>query len=191
MGLETGWNCHISLTPNGDVPGSEIPPSSPSHAGSLHDDLHQGERTAPKPLWMPRVSRMVLLNPFIGSCVLTRYLILQSFEHKAGWAWGVCMCEWERLTFIASLPSQYRSYWKQTSFCAPAAMILQLLIITFGSCWGPGQATEGQSLTCALLFSLSGISSLSSSPRKERTDTPLCLKAETMLTYLPLSRLVI
>lgn len=46
MGLETGWNCHISLTPNGDVPGSEIPPSSPSHAGSLHDDLHQGEHCA-------------------------------------------------------------------------------------------------------------------------------------------------
>ncbi|XP_044309887.1 transmembrane protein 94 isoform X1 [Varanus komodoensis] len=44
MGLETGWNCHISLTPNGDVPGSEIPPSSPSHAGSLRDDLHQVSR---------------------------------------------------------------------------------------------------------------------------------------------------
>lgn len=43
MGLETGWNCHISLTPNGDMPGSDIPPSSPSHAGSLHDDLNQGE----------------------------------------------------------------------------------------------------------------------------------------------------
>lgn len=43
MGLETGWNCHISLTPNGDLPGSEIPPSSPSHAGSLHDDVNQGE----------------------------------------------------------------------------------------------------------------------------------------------------
>lgn len=46
MGLETGWNCHISLTPNGDMPGSEIPPSSPSHAGSLHDDLNQGEAKA-------------------------------------------------------------------------------------------------------------------------------------------------
>ncbi|XP_033038049.1 transmembrane protein 94 isoform X4 [Trachypithecus francoisi] len=44
MGLETGWNCHISLTPNGDIPGSEIPPSSPSHAGSLHDDLNQVSR---------------------------------------------------------------------------------------------------------------------------------------------------
>ncbi|EMP23802.1 hypothetical protein UY3_19244 [Chelonia mydas] len=44
MGLETGWNCHISLTPNGEVPGSEIPPSSPSHAGSLHDDLNQVSR---------------------------------------------------------------------------------------------------------------------------------------------------
>nr|XP_054393312.1 transmembrane protein 94 isoform X11 [Pongo abelii] len=44
MGLETGWNCHISLTPNGDMPGSEIPPSSPSHAGSLHDDLNQVSR---------------------------------------------------------------------------------------------------------------------------------------------------
>lgn len=44
MGLETGWNCHISLTPNGDLPGSEIPPSSPSHAGSLHDDVNQVSR---------------------------------------------------------------------------------------------------------------------------------------------------
>ncbi|XP_037596970.1 transmembrane protein 94 isoform X8 [Cebus imitator] len=44
MGLETGWNCHISLTPTGDMPGSEIPPSSPSHAGSLHDDLNQVSR---------------------------------------------------------------------------------------------------------------------------------------------------
>uniref|UniRef100_A0A8C9TT75 Transmembrane protein 94 n=1 Tax=Scleropages formosus TaxID=113540 RepID=A0A8C9TT75_SCLFO len=40
MGLETGWNCHISLTPNGDG-NCDMPPSSPSHAGSLHDDLHQ------------------------------------------------------------------------------------------------------------------------------------------------------
>ncbi|KAM4716348.1 transmembrane protein 94 isoform 3-T3 [Anableps anableps] len=39
MGLETGWNCHISLTPNGDGP-CEGAPSSPSH-GSLHEDLHQ------------------------------------------------------------------------------------------------------------------------------------------------------
>ncbi|XP_069056247.1 transmembrane protein 94 isoform X2 [Pleurodeles waltl] len=44
MGLETGWNCHISLTCNGDGPGSEVPPSSPSHAGSLRDDLHQVSR---------------------------------------------------------------------------------------------------------------------------------------------------
>ncbi|KAH0629482.1 hypothetical protein JD844_011572 [Phrynosoma platyrhinos] len=44
MGLETGWNCHISLTPNGDVPGSDIPPSSPSQAGSLRDDLNQVSR---------------------------------------------------------------------------------------------------------------------------------------------------
>ncbi|XP_017339596.1 transmembrane protein 94 isoform X2 [Ictalurus punctatus] len=38
MGLETGWNCHISLTPNGDGHGDGAP-SSPSQAGSLHDDL--------------------------------------------------------------------------------------------------------------------------------------------------------
>ncbi|XP_040186186.1 transmembrane protein 94 isoform X5 [Rana temporaria] len=44
MGLETGWNCHISLTPNGDGPGSLVPPSSPSNAGSLRDDLQQGSR---------------------------------------------------------------------------------------------------------------------------------------------------
>uniref|UniRef100_A0A3B5MEK3 Uncharacterized protein n=1 Tax=Xiphophorus couchianus TaxID=32473 RepID=A0A3B5MEK3_9TELE len=42
MGLETGWNCHISLTPNGDGP-CEGPPSSPGH-GSLHEDLHQDSR---------------------------------------------------------------------------------------------------------------------------------------------------
>ncbi|XP_049614468.1 endoplasmic reticulum magnesium-transporting P-type ATPase [Syngnathus scovelli] len=36
MGLETGWNCHISLTPNGDGP-CEGAPSSPYH-GSLHED---------------------------------------------------------------------------------------------------------------------------------------------------------
>ncbi|XP_014858101.1 PREDICTED: uncharacterized protein KIAA0195 homolog isoform X1 [Poecilia mexicana] len=42
MGLETGWNCHISLTPNGDGP-CEGTPSSPGH-GSLHEDLHQDSR---------------------------------------------------------------------------------------------------------------------------------------------------
>ncbi|XP_028263978.1 transmembrane protein 94 isoform X1 [Parambassis ranga] len=36
MGLETGWNCHISLTPNGDSP-CDGAPSSPSHC-SLHED---------------------------------------------------------------------------------------------------------------------------------------------------------
>lgn len=42
MGLETGWNCHISLTPNGDSP-CDGAPSSPSQ-GSLHEDLNQGTR---------------------------------------------------------------------------------------------------------------------------------------------------
>ncbi|KAM9425394.1 transmembrane protein 94 [Pholidichthys leucotaenia] len=42
MGLETGWNCHISLTPNGDSPG-DVAPSSPSHC-SLHEDLNQDSR---------------------------------------------------------------------------------------------------------------------------------------------------
>ncbi|XP_024913277.1 transmembrane protein 94 isoform X2 [Cynoglossus semilaevis] len=42
MGLETGWNCHISLTPNGDSP-CDGAPSSPSH-GSLHEDLNQESR---------------------------------------------------------------------------------------------------------------------------------------------------
>lgn len=41
MGLETGWNCHISLTPNGDGHGDGAP-SSPSQAGSVHDDLLPG-----------------------------------------------------------------------------------------------------------------------------------------------------
>ncbi|XP_051969183.1 transmembrane protein 94-like isoform X2 [Xyrauchen texanus] len=43
MGLETGWNCHISLTPNGDG-HCEGAPSSPSQAGYLHDDLLQDSR---------------------------------------------------------------------------------------------------------------------------------------------------
>ncbi|XP_019731271.1 transmembrane protein 94 isoform X2 [Hippocampus comes] len=42
MGLETGWNCHISLTSNGDGP-CEGAPSSPCH-GSLHEDLNQDSR---------------------------------------------------------------------------------------------------------------------------------------------------
>uniref|UniRef100_A0A3Q3N4B8 Transmembrane protein 94 n=1 Tax=Mastacembelus armatus TaxID=205130 RepID=A0A3Q3N4B8_9TELE len=42
MGLETGWNCHISLTPNGDSP-CDGAPSSPNH-GSLHEDLNQDSR---------------------------------------------------------------------------------------------------------------------------------------------------
>ncbi|KAM6896929.1 transmembrane protein 94 [Xenentodon cancila] len=42
MGLETGWNCHISLTPNGDGPCGGAP-SSPSQ-GSLPEDLHQDSR---------------------------------------------------------------------------------------------------------------------------------------------------
>lgn len=40
MGLETGWNCHISLTPNGDSP-CDGAPSSPGH-GSLHEELNHG-----------------------------------------------------------------------------------------------------------------------------------------------------
>ncbi|XP_061665554.1 transmembrane protein 94 isoform X4 [Syngnathoides biaculeatus] len=39
MGLETGWNCHISLTSNGDGP-CEGTPFSPCH-GSVHEDLNQ------------------------------------------------------------------------------------------------------------------------------------------------------
>lgn len=46
MGLETGWNCHISLTPNGDGP-CDGAPSSPSH-GSLHEDLNQGTSVSDK-----------------------------------------------------------------------------------------------------------------------------------------------
>ncbi|KAJ4939049.1 hypothetical protein JOQ06_028512, partial [Pogonophryne albipinna] len=36
MGLETGWNCHISLTPNGESP-CDGAPSSPTQ-GSMHED---------------------------------------------------------------------------------------------------------------------------------------------------------
>ncbi|XP_074476780.1 transmembrane protein 94 isoform X5 [Sebastes fasciatus] len=42
MGLETGWNCHVSLTPNGDSP-CDGAPNSPGH-GSLHEDLNQDSR---------------------------------------------------------------------------------------------------------------------------------------------------
>uniref|UniRef100_A0A4W5MPF1 Transmembrane protein 94 n=1 Tax=Hucho hucho TaxID=62062 RepID=A0A4W5MPF1_9TELE len=42
MGLETGWNCHISLTPNRDSPGDGAP-NSPGQ-DSLHNDLHQDSR---------------------------------------------------------------------------------------------------------------------------------------------------
>ncbi|KAF3704786.1 Transmembrane protein 94 [Channa argus] len=42
MGLETGWNCHISLTPNGDTPCDGVA-SSPSHF-SLHEDLNHDSR---------------------------------------------------------------------------------------------------------------------------------------------------
>uniref|UniRef100_A0A8C3AZA3 Transmembrane protein 94 n=1 Tax=Cyclopterus lumpus TaxID=8103 RepID=A0A8C3AZA3_CYCLU len=42
MGLETGWNCHISLTPNGESP-CDGAPSSPGQ-GSLREDLNQDSR---------------------------------------------------------------------------------------------------------------------------------------------------
>ncbi|XP_077595653.1 transmembrane protein 94 [Stigmatopora nigra] len=41
MGLETGWNCHITLTSNGDGL-CEAAPSSPCH-GSFHEDLKQAD----------------------------------------------------------------------------------------------------------------------------------------------------
>ncbi|KAL0984076.1 hypothetical protein UPYG_G00136750 [Umbra pygmaea] len=43
MGLETGWNCHISLTPNRDSPCDGGAPSSPGQ-DSLHDDLQLDSR---------------------------------------------------------------------------------------------------------------------------------------------------
>uniref|UniRef100_A0A3P8Z9Y8 Transmembrane protein 94 n=1 Tax=Esox lucius TaxID=8010 RepID=A0A3P8Z9Y8_ESOLU len=42
MGLETGWNCHISLTPNRDSP-CDGGPNSPGQ-DSQHDDLHLDSR---------------------------------------------------------------------------------------------------------------------------------------------------
>uniref|UniRef100_A0A8C7ZZ23 Transmembrane protein 94 n=1 Tax=Oryzias sinensis TaxID=183150 RepID=A0A8C7ZZ23_9TELE len=42
MGLETGWNCHISLTPNGDSP-CDGAPYSPSQ-GLLHEDINPDSR---------------------------------------------------------------------------------------------------------------------------------------------------
>ncbi|XP_028825640.1 transmembrane protein 94 isoform X2 [Denticeps clupeoides] len=49
MGLETGWNCHISLTPNGDGQ-CDGAPSSPSQAGSLHDLMQDSRDEAEGPL---------------------------------------------------------------------------------------------------------------------------------------------
>ena len=73
-------------------------------------------------------------------------------------------------------------------------MILQLLISAFGSCWGPSQATEGLLPVHYSLFLLrvGFLYSLLPLEEESRTDKLSCLKrAETRLTCLPLSRLVI
>ncbi|XP_078728840.1 transmembrane protein 94 isoform X1 [Lampetra fluviatilis] len=41
MGLESGWNCHISLQSSGYDLGTDAPPHSPSQASSLHDHAQQ------------------------------------------------------------------------------------------------------------------------------------------------------
>ncbi|XP_072098754.1 transmembrane protein 94 isoform X2 [Mobula birostris] len=65
MGLETGWNCHISLLPYGGCSGSEIPQSSPSHAGSLHDNLQDSKDDAEGALLMEeeRHSDLISFQP--------------------------------------------------------------------------------------------------------------------------------
>uniref|UniRef100_A0A672LSQ8 Transmembrane protein 94 n=1 Tax=Sinocyclocheilus grahami TaxID=75366 RepID=A0A672LSQ8_SINGR len=63
MGLETGWNCHISLTPNGDG-HYDGAPSSPSQAGSLHDDLlHDSRDDAEGPLLPEDQSDLASFQP--------------------------------------------------------------------------------------------------------------------------------
>uniref|UniRef100_A0A8C1G4Y2 Transmembrane protein 94 n=1 Tax=Cyprinus carpio TaxID=7962 RepID=A0A8C1G4Y2_CYPCA len=63
MGLETGWNCHISLTPNGDG-HCDGAPSSPSQAGSLHDDLlHDSRDDAEGPLLPEDQSDLASFQP--------------------------------------------------------------------------------------------------------------------------------
>uniref|UniRef100_A0A672N4M6 Transmembrane protein 94 n=1 Tax=Sinocyclocheilus grahami TaxID=75366 RepID=A0A672N4M6_SINGR len=62
MGLETGWNCHISLTPNGDG-HCDGAPSSPSQAGSLHDDLHNSRDDAEGPLLPEDQSDLASFQP--------------------------------------------------------------------------------------------------------------------------------
>lgn len=59
MGLETGWNCHISLTPNGESPcdGAQ---TSPGHV-SLHGLLTQGT----KPLYK-NSAQLNILNRLCG-----------------------------------------------------------------------------------------------------------------------------
>ncbi|XP_069785124.1 transmembrane protein 94 isoform X3 [Narcine bancroftii] len=65
MGLETGWNCHISLLPYGGGSASEIPQSSPSHTGSLHDDLQDSKDDAEGALLMEeeRHSDLISFQP--------------------------------------------------------------------------------------------------------------------------------
>lgn len=52
MGLETGWNCHISLTPNGEGHCEGVP-SCPSQAGSLHNDHLEDSRDEAEGLLLP------------------------------------------------------------------------------------------------------------------------------------------
>ncbi|TRY56661.1 hypothetical protein DNTS_014136 [Danionella cerebrum] len=63
MGLETGWNCHISLTPNGDG-HCDGAPSSPSQAGSLHDEnLHDSRDDVEGPLLPEDQSDLASFQP--------------------------------------------------------------------------------------------------------------------------------
>ena len=92
MGLETGWNCHISLTPNGDSPCEGAVHSSPSQA-SLHHDMHHGNhsptftftvylisQTSTKPCHFNRLFKYITLNcgvtPGRNCPHLTHYCIL-------------------------------------------------------------------------------------------------------------------
>lgn len=163
MGLETGWNCHISLTPNGDVPGSEIPPSSPSHAGSLHDDLHQGENCA-----------LATLNAmcFLGGSFKPFHRFLCPHQTPDPWElWAQnwmglrCVCKWQHFTFIAFLARQYQVFGNRHPSVHQLPWIYVLMSAS-GSCWGPGQATEGPLPVHYSFFLTSAGISLFSSPRR-------------------------
>lgn len=118
------------------------PRSPPPAPATLAPCMMTSIRVSTVPLWMPCVSWVLLLNPLIGSCVHTRHLIQQNFEHKSGWASGVCVCKRHHFTFITFLASQKQVFGSRHPSVHQLPW-MYVLMSASGSCWGPGQATEG------------------------------------------------